>query len=68
MLPQYLQHHCLKGAGYLNALSSRLSELESSLYPGGKMDQCKDNAEIKDAALERCQIPPNNHGSFQPVF
>lgn len=57
-----------RGAGYLNTLSFSLNELESNSYPGGKMDHCKDNAEIKHVALECYQIPPNNHNPFQPVF
>lgn len=63
----YLQHRCLQRAECLNALSFMLSELESNLYPGGKMDHCEDNTEMKDAALECCQIPQNNHHPFQPV-
>lgn len=58
----------LAEAGYLNALSFSVNELESNLDPGGKMDHYKDNAEIKHAALECYQIPQNNHNPFQPVF
>ena len=68
VLPPYLQHRCLQSTGYLNTLSFSLSELEGNLYTGGKVDRCKDNAQIKYAALACCQIPQNNHNLFQPVF
>jgi len=68
VLPPYLQHRCLERAGYLNTLAVSLNEWESNLYPGGKMDHCKDNAEIKHAGLGCYQRLQIHHNPFQPFF